>query len=141
MIYKAYPIFDHAHPKHPHPFSTMSTPMSFNQFLTSMNPHQHAKNQAFTSFCSSDIAHLKILQSDWLRAFWPILLEPDFSQICDLCNNTADNIKFRYRPNSDKINNGFPINSTNPISGPFLVYFTHFGGKRNLALFVTHNTK
>ena len=94
--------------------------MSFNQFLTSMNQHQHAKNQAFTSFCSSDIIHLKILWSDWLRAFWPILLEPDFSQICDLCNNTADNIKFRYWPNSDKINNGFPINSTNPISGPFL---------------------
>ena len=61
------------------------------------------KNQAFSSFCSRDIVNLKILQSDWSRAFWPISLEPDFSQAWDLCKNTA-NIKFLYRPNSEKIN-------------------------------------
>ena len=48
----------------------------------------------FSSFCSRDIVNLKILQSDWLRAFWPISQEPDFSQVWDLCNNTANIIKF-----------------------------------------------
>ena len=36
-----------------------------------MNLHQYAKNH-FSSFCSRDIVNLKVLQSDWLRAFWPI---------------------------------------------------------------------
>ena len=36
-----------------------------------MNLYQHAKNQAFSSFCSKDTVGLKILQYDWLRAFWP----------------------------------------------------------------------
>ena len=63
-----------------------------------MNLHQYAKNQAFSSFCSRDIVNLKILQSDWLRAFWPISQKPD------LCKNTANIIKFLYRPNSEKIN-------------------------------------
>ena len=69
-----------------------------------MNLYQYAKNQAFSSFCSRDIVNLKILQSDWLTAFWPISQEPDFSQVWDLCKNTANIIKFLYRPNSEKIN-------------------------------------
>ena len=36
------------------------------------------------------------------RAFWPISQELDFSQGQDLCNNTANNINFLYRPNSEK---------------------------------------
>ena len=47
------------------------------------------KHQAFSLFCSRDIVDLKILQSDWLTAFWPISQEPDFSQVQDLCKNTA----------------------------------------------------
>ena len=31
------------------------------------------------------------MQSDWLRAFWPIFQEQNFSQIWDLCMNTANN--------------------------------------------------
>ena len=54
--------------------------------------YQHAKNQAISSFCSRDIVHLNILQSNWLRAFWPISQEPDFPQITDLFRNTANNI-------------------------------------------------
>ena len=69
-----------------------------------MNLHQYAKNQAFSSFCSRDIVNLKVLQSDWLRAFWPISQEPDFSQVWDLCKNTANIIKLLYRQNSEKIN-------------------------------------
>ena len=45
-----------------------------------MNLHQNAKNQAFLSFCSKDKVNLKILQSDWPRAFWPISQEPGFSK-------------------------------------------------------------
>ena len=69
-----------------------------------MNLHQYEKNQAFSSFCSRDIVNIKILQSDWLRAFWPISQESEFSQVWDLCKNTANITKFHYRPNSDKIN-------------------------------------
>ena len=45
-----------------------------------------------------------MLQSDWLRKFWPISQEPEFSQIWDLCRNIANNINFHYRTNSVKIN-------------------------------------
>ena len=69
-----------------------------------MNLHQYAKNQAFSLFCSRDTVNLKILQSDWSRAFWSVSQEPDFSQVWDLCKNTADIKKFLYRPNSEKIN-------------------------------------
>ena len=45
-----------------------------------------------------------ILQPDWSREFWPISQEPEFSQVWDLCKNTANIIKFIYRLNSEKIN-------------------------------------
>ena len=69
-----------------------------------MNLHQYAKNQAFSSFSSRDIVNLKILQSDWSRALWPISQEPQFSPVWDLYKNTANIIKLIYRPNSEKIN-------------------------------------
>ena len=34
-----------------------------------MNLYQHAKNETVPSICSGEIVDLKILQSDWLRAF------------------------------------------------------------------------
>ena len=40
--------------------------------------YQHAKIQAFLLFCCRDIVDLKILLSDWLRAFGTISQEPDF---------------------------------------------------------------
>ena len=42
----------------------------------------------------------KTLQSDWLRAFWSITKEKDFSQRQDLSRNTANNMNFHYRTNS-----------------------------------------
>ena len=74
----------------------MPTPIFSDQLLISMNLHQHAINQAFSSFSSRDTVDLKFLQSDWQRAFWPISQEPDFSQVQDLCENTAANINFLY---------------------------------------------
>ena len=51
-------------PEWPHSFLTNPTPIFFNQLFISRNLHQHAKNQAFSSFCSGDIANLKN------TAFW-----------------------------------------------------------------------
>ena len=34
-----------------------------------MNLYEHVKNQAISLICPGDIDDLKILQSDWLRAF------------------------------------------------------------------------
>ena len=45
----------------------------FEQLLIFVNLYQHAKNKAVSSICSGEIIDLKILQSDWLRAFWSIL--------------------------------------------------------------------
>ena len=61
----------------------MPNPIFFNELLISMNLYQHTKNQAFSSFFSGDIVNLKILQSDWPRAFWLKSQEPDFSQVWD----------------------------------------------------------
>ena len=52
----------------------------FDQLLIFVNLYQHTKNEAISSICSGEIVDLKILQSDWLRAFWPISQEQDFSQ-------------------------------------------------------------
>ena len=80
------PIFDHAHP------------IFFKQLLISMNLHQHAKNQAFLSFCSRDRVDLKFLHFDWPRTFLHISQKPR------MCKNIANNIKFCYRPNLEQIN-------------------------------------
>ena len=69
-----------------------------------MNLYQHAKNQAFSLFCSRNIVDLKILQFDSPRAFWSISQEPEFSQMRDLCKNISNNINFHYRPNFIKNN-------------------------------------
>ena len=55
-----------------------------------MSLHQHAK-----------IFDLKILPADWLRAFWPISLESNFSQMLILYRNIANNINFNHIPNAE----------------------------------------
>ena len=42
------------------------------------------KNETVSSIYSGELVDLKILQSDCLRAFWPISQKQDFSQLCDL---------------------------------------------------------
>ena len=51
---------------------------NFNQLFFFVNLYQQAKNEAVSSICSGEIVDLKILQSDWLRAFWPISQEKFF---------------------------------------------------------------
>ena len=52
----------------------------FDQLLIFVNLYQHAQNEAMPLICSGGIGDLKTLQSDWLRAFWPISQEQNFSQ-------------------------------------------------------------
>ena len=63
-----------------HPFLTMPNQKIFDQLLVFVNLYQHAKNETVSSICSREIVDLKILQSDWQRALWPISPEQDFSQ-------------------------------------------------------------
>ena len=71
-----------------------------------MNLYQCAKNQAFSSLCPRDLVNLKILKSDWPRAFWLIVISGiRLLQIWDLCKHTANNMNFHYRPKSEKIIN------------------------------------
>ena len=53
----------------------------FDQLLIFVNLDQHAKTEAASSIGSGEIADLKILHSDWLRAFWSISQKEEFSQI------------------------------------------------------------
>ena len=70
-----------------------------------MNLYEYAKNKVVSWICSGETVNLKILKSDWLKAFWPISQEEqDFSQTQDLYRNTGNNINFHYRTNSLKIN-------------------------------------
>ena len=53
----------------------------FHQLVIFVSLSQHAKNEAVSLICSEEIFDLKILQSNWLRRFWPISQEQNFSQI------------------------------------------------------------
>ena len=64
-----------------------------------MNLFQHLKNLAISLIYSGDTTGLRILQSEWLTAFWSISQELHFSQIYDLSRNTAININFYIRAN------------------------------------------
>ena len=65
----------------------MPTQKFFYQLLIFMKLYQDAKKQSILSFSSRDIVNLKILQSDWLRAFWPTSQGPDSFQIWNLSRN------------------------------------------------------
>ena len=82
----------------------MPTQKCFDQLLVYVNLHQHAKNTAISLISSGDMVDKKILQSDWLTTFWPISQEQKFSQVWDLCRNTANDIYFNCRTNSVNIN-------------------------------------
>ena len=56
----------------PHSFLTMCHQKFFNQFLIFVNLYQHVKNEAASLICSREMLDLKILQSEWLRAFSPL---------------------------------------------------------------------
>ena len=59
-----------------------------------MNLYQQAKNLDISWIRSGDIVDIKMVQSDWLRAFWLISRKLDLSQIWDFQRNTAISITF-----------------------------------------------
>ena len=71
------PIFNHANP------NNLQSIFNFLEFVLK------SKNQAISSIFSEYIVDLKILQFDWLKAFWPTTQEPDFSQIWNFSRHTA----------------------------------------------------
>ena len=109
----------------------MSNQKNLNQLLIFVNLYQRTKNEAISSICSSRIVFLKILQSDWLRAFWPISQEQDISQIRDLCRNTANNRSLHDRENTVKINDQNFFKLKNPIFHLLLAHFSNFGSKKS----------
>ena len=96
-------------PDWPHSFLTIPHQKLFNQLLIFVNLYQHIENQAVSLIHSEEMLDLKILQSQWLLAFWPIFQEQNFSQREDLYRNTVNNKNFHYKTNSEKINDqNFP---------------------------------
>ena len=73
-----------------------------NQFLIFVNLYQHTKIEAVSSICAGEMLDLNILQSKWLRVFWPVFQEQHFSQTEDLY--TVNNINSHHKTNSGKIN-------------------------------------
>ena len=104
----------------------MSNQKNLNQLLIFVNLYQRAKNEAISSICSGRIVVLKILQSDWLRAFWPISQEQDISQIRDLCRNTANNRSLHDRENTVKINDQNFFKFKKPYFSPTFGTFLQF---------------
>ena len=65
--------------------------------LPSLSEYLLAKNQGRLCIPSGDIDDQKILQSDWMRAFWPTTYKEEFSQIWDLHRETDDCKFFQFR--------------------------------------------
>ena len=68
----------------------------FHTFLRLSQLSSHVAKLATPTFnhFSGEKVDRKILQSDWPSAFWPISQETGFSQMQDLCGDTANNKNF-----------------------------------------------
>ena len=115
----ATPIFYHAYLK------IFQSTCNFHEFVSSTC----TKSGYFINLFRR-LADLKILQSDWTRAFQPISQELDFSQLWNLCWNIANNINFHYRTNLEKKKINFIKKFKKAFSGPLFGHFPHFGDHR-----------
>ena len=69
FILEIEPILE-SHDKSSHAHFWPCTPKNIStNFLIFMSLYQYAKNQAIALISSGDMADVKIVQSDWLRAF------------------------------------------------------------------------
>ena len=114
-------------PDWPHSFLTMPNQKCFDRYV---NLHQHTKNPGFHWFILEIRLIKKILQSDWLKLFWPISKEQKLSQIRDLCRNTANNIRFHYRTNSVKLMTKFFNKFQKPFFWSTFTPFSQFWGQK-----------
>ena len=96
----------------------MPTQNFLNKPLILMNLYQHVKNEAVSSISLGDMADIKMLESDCLKALWPISKKPDFSQLWDLCKNTASNTFFHSEQIKKKLMTKFFKNFKKPYFGP-----------------------
>ena len=73
-------------------FLTMLNQNLFEQLSAFLNFYQHEKNEAVSLICSGEINDIKILQSDWLRAFWPTSLIKNLTDINQCLTSPANNV-------------------------------------------------
>ena len=98
--------------------------------LLKTSVYLHAKNKLHNSLLSYSIIFQRILQFDWLAAFWPITWD---STLCQTCWwNINNNISLHYRLFSRKTNmTKFFKKSPKPYFGPILGLLSKFGPKKN----------
>ena len=118
MTVKTTPNFGQTHPR----TTSQVTPV-FNHEQTYIC--QHAKRRTISSFCSRDIADVKILQSDWPKEFWSISQESDFPKY-RICAGIEQIIKTFIRERiQKKIGVKFFNKFQNSIFGPFSRFLGH----------------
>ena len=86
--------------------------------------------QKIRLFYSFDRDDFKILQSNCLRAFWPMSQEQYFPQIWDLCMNIFNSVNFHYRTNSVKLIAKFYSKFKNPHFQPIFGPLSQFLGQK-----------
>ena len=96
------------------------------------------KSETVSSICSGEMLDLKILQSEWLRAFWPLFQEQNFSQTDNLYWNTGYNINFHYKTNSGKINDKFFFKFKKPYFWPIFGWLPYFWGQKMFSRKIWH---
>ena len=104
----------------------------FNKLLIFVNLYQLIKNKAASSISSGEILDLKVLQSEWLRAFWSICLE-HFSQIEDLYKNTVNTINFNSEQVPGKLMTQFLFKFKRTYFRPIFCPFPLFLGQKMFA--------
>ena len=87
--------------------STSLPPCFSEDIVENFDVYLHAKNKLHHSLHSWDITFQRILQFDWLTAFWPITWEPEFCQIWNRWWNINNNISFHFRLFPRKTNDRF----------------------------------
>ena len=85
-----------------------------------INLSKHTKNEGNFSTRSWDTANLKILQSDWLRAFLPISQELELFQVWNFHREVHNDERFHFRSTPGKTNDKI---YKNPWKTLFLGYF------------------
>ena len=76
-----------------------------------------------------DITFYRILQFDWVAAFWPITQEPEFCQIWDWWWNISTNISFHFGLFPGKINHNIFQKTPKNLFRPFCTLFLKSGQK------------
>ena len=111
-------IFDHAHAK---------------IFQSTLNFYESASICKKSGFIIKILdGYLKILLSDWSRAFWPISHFPKIFSKYGICAWIKQILQYFFIDQiQKKLMTKFSINSKNPVFGPFWVHFPNFWGKNN----------